>query len=80
MAHRIDRSFPAFCEGPESTHLHVPRMLYYSVGALYDVMGGLVGMDVYLDNNRLHKVLCILRRTVRLDMLIVGLCAWTVWP
>jgi hypothetical protein len=42
------------------------------------VTEGLARTDVYSDNNHHHWVLCILHRTVRLDMRSVRLRAWTV--
>jgi hypothetical protein len=57
-------------------------MLYYSVGALYDVMGSLAGTDadVDVDNNLPHKVLYTLRWIVRLCMRTIRLHARTVRP
>jgi hypothetical protein len=45
-----------------------------------DVMGGLAGTYVHLDNNCLHRVLCTLSRTVQLDMRTIRLCERTVRP
>jgi hypothetical protein len=53
-------------------------MLYYGASALQDVMGGLAGMDVHVDNNHPHRVLCTLRWTVWLDMRTIRLHARTV--
>jgi hypothetical protein len=43
-------------------------------------MEGLARMDVYLDNNHHHWVLCIMSRTVRLNRRTVRLRAWTIRP
>jgi hypothetical protein len=53
-------------------------MLYYGVGALYNVMGSLAGMDADADNNFPHKAIYTLHRTVRCCIRTVWRYTWTI--